>query len=401
MTDVRRLGRIEAAFHYVESRLFIPATDMLCDFAGDFSETYSPHNPSYAALPTPAECSASVPNPAGYATGIEDGTLAGGTMLDACVTLYGKTGDRRAATLAVRFAHGLLSCAESAKSEGFVPRGLCPADAKSHYIDTSRDQYTLFAFGLHRFLGCELCTRDDRLRIAHAAEAVARRAERNMTAENGYDMLNEVGGKTLVATMWGPSLGNHETMRLPALYLFAYAATGDAHWLSRYRSVREEGLSRCLPMTGYWALYTLHQMQSSLRLCYDLEPDDAFRARILTVMQTVAAYTAELAPGYHARLGTPATYNVPQTDFRHCEMRPLPAYAAIGIDAVKPHRPDESDYFVFQSIADLLLVPALVPRGTVPPEVNVVFDAAYDMIDYRVHERNLPVYYLCAMAHAL
>ncbi len=392
---------IKAAFDYVESRLFIPATGMLCDFAGHFPAHFSEDSPSYAALPTAEECKKAFPNPAGYATGIEDGTLSGGTMLDAAVTLYEKTGNTRAAAFARKLTHGLLSCAEAAQHPGFIPRGLCPEDGKSHYIDTSRDQYTLFAFGLHRFLGTDLPSADDRRRIARAAEATARRAERNMTAENGYDMLNEVGGKTLVTTLWGDTLGNHEAVRLPALYLFAYEATGDAHWLSRYRTLREEGLSHCLPMTDYWALYTLHQMQASLRLCFDVDPDTDFRARILSVMETVAHYTEGLVPQLCAKLKAPDAYNRPQQGFRSYELQSLPAYAAIGIHAVKPHRPDEADYFVFQSMADLLLVPSLIPSYGASPQTVQAFEHAFRMIDFEKHERNLPVYYLCAMTHSL
>ncbi len=172
---------IRSAFDYVESRLFIPVTSMLCDFAGSFSPEFSENHPDYAALPTAADCHHAYPNPAGYATGIEDGTLAGGTMLDGTVTLYEKTQDTRTAHLARSLAEGLLRCAESAQSEGFIPRGLCPEDGVSHYIDTSRDQYTLFAFGLHRYLSSSLCTDDHRRRIARCAAATARRAERNET----------------------------------------------------------------------------------------------------------------------------------------------------------------------------------------------------------------------------
>ncbi len=377
---------LSSALDYVRTELFLPTTSMLCDFR---------HKSDLSALPMPDECARNFPNPAGYATGIEDCTLAGGSMLDGCVSFYERTGDARAAELAERLCEGLLRCAESAADPGFVPRGLCPADGTSHYMDSSRDQYTLFAFGLHRYRNSGLCSDAHRERIAKAARAVAERLERNVTPENGYDMLREDGGRGLVSGMWGDSLGNHETMRLPMLYLFAHETTGDARFLEFYRGLREEALERCLPMTGYWALYTLHQMQSSLRLCWDADPDEAWRERILSVMREVARYTAGLVPSMRTKLKDADAYNVGQRSFRAYRMEELARYAAMGIPAVKSVREDEEDYFVFQSFADLLVIPLLIPGGTADDATVELFTEAFGRIDFARHERNLPVYYFC------
>jgi hypothetical protein len=44
---------------------------------------------------------------------------------------------------------------------------------------------------MHRYLNSPLCDESERKEIARAAVAIARRAERNVTEENGYDMLTE------------------------------------------------------------------------------------------------------------------------------------------------------------------------------------------------------------------
>ncbi len=380
------------ALDYVRTELFLPTTSMLCDFR---------HKSDLSALPTPEECARNYPNPAGYATGIEDCTLAGGSMLDGCVSFYERTGDTRAVELAGDLCEGLLRCAESATDPGFVPRGLCPTDGKSHYMDSSRDQYTLFAFGLHRYLNSGLCSDGHRIRIAKAARAVAERLERNVLPENGYDMLREDGGRGLVSGMWGDNLGNHETMRLPMLYLFAYEVCGDVRFLELYRKLRPIAVERCLPMTGYWALYTLHQMQSSLRLCWDVDPDEAWRGKILSVMWEVARYTAGLVPSMRAKLKDADAYNVGQRSFREYRMEELERYAAMGIRAVKSVREDEGDYFVFQSFADLAIVPLLIPGGTADDATMGLFTEAFGRVDFARHERNLPVYYFCGGSRAV
>ena len=71
-------------------------------------------------LPTVDEISAEFPDPCGYSTGMEDGMINGGTMLDACLIKYELEDDADAADLARKLVKGMLNCASSAKSEGFL-----------------------------------------------------------------------------------------------------------------------------------------------------------------------------------------------------------------------------------------------------------------------------------------
>ncbi len=398
-TDVKQI--CEQAFAFVKKVNFCERTSMLCDVKYDRIP---------ANWPTPGECYAGYPNPSGYGTGTEDGCLAGGSMLDACVDMWEKTGNTEAGEFAGKLCEGLLRCAESAKDVGYIPRGLSPFDGQSHYPDSSRDQYTLFIYGLHRYFNSALCTAEQKARITEAAKNVAKRAVRNVTPETGYDMLNENGGKTFNSVMWEDEgkkiLGNHETMRLPAIYLFAYETTKDEYFLELYRNLREYGLSRCLPMAeqGYWALYTLHQMQSSLRLCYDADPDEEWKGKILEVMNIVADYCDDvMAPKVAARLNDDERmYNLPQVPFRERDMEVHKWYHALGaVFALNLDHSDVREYFALQDMAGIVIVPGLVPGRRVRKEIIDLYLKGFCKIDIEKHERNTPVYFCCGGAKLL
>lgn len=143
----------------------------------------------------------------------------------------------------------------------------------SHYINSSIDQYTLFIFGAHRYINSDICTNEEKKNLSRILEGFAKRAEKNVTKENCYDMLRDDCGKSLSTTFWGENLGNHEYLRLPMIYLAAWEASGNECWLEAYRKIRSEAYEKSLPMGSYWHLYTLQQMQVSVRLCYDADPD--------------------------------------------------------------------------------------------------------------------------------
>ena len=239
--SVMRSG-MEDAFEYVRYRLFSEKTCLIYDHVIRGRE---------AELPTVKEILTAFPDPCGYSTGMEDGMINGATMLDACLIKYEREKDEAAAKFAKKIVQGMLDCASSAKSEGFLPRGVSIEDGKTHYPDSSRDQYTMFAFGMHRYMTSALCSASERERIAKITVAIARRAEKNVIPENNYDMLTDDGGPTLVTTMWGDTLRNHEYMRLPMLYLIAYEASGDEYWRKKYEAIREEAYRKSLPMGKY------------------------------------------------------------------------------------------------------------------------------------------------------
>lgn len=378
-----------AAFGFIKAKLFYEKTSLIYDhvISGRDHE-----------FPSPEEIARIFPNPCGYSTGMEDCMLSGGTMIDVCLTKYELDGDRSAADFAKKLAKGLLKCAFSAKTEGFLPRGVCPSDGISHYPDSSRDQYTIFAFAIHRYLNSNLCSVDERNEIARAAVAIAKRAERNVTEANGFDMLTDEGKRTLVTVMWGDALGFHEFMRLPMLYLLAYEASGDVHWLTKYREIREAAYLGSEKFGRVWSLYTLGQMQSSLRLCYDVETDTEWRDKLYSLMCRVAEHAEGLVPRVRESISLSDNYNPHIPDFRTLPMEPAERFIKLGYeDALSPILPDANEFFTLQDAAQIGITAGLVPGREPSAAAKEIVSYGISKIDLKKHERNLPVYFLCAI----
>jgi hypothetical protein len=197
--------------------------------------------------------------------------------------------------------------------------------------------------------------------------------------------------------MWGDTLGNHEYMRLPMLYLLAHESSGDTHWLEKYREIREEAYQKSLPMHKYWALYTLQQMQASIRVCYDIEPDEEWRARYLFLMNEVADYAEGIVPRVRKRMDSYQNYNAPQPSFRKMEAKPAERFIKLGYKgAVSTSRPDFSEFFALQDCAQISIITKLVPnRYTCNSALELLFDA-FCKIDLSRHERNLPLFFIDA-----
>ena len=386
MQEFGHSEEFEKAFAYVAEKLFSRKTNLIYDHIVSGREQ---------SFPTPEEIQLSFPNPCGYSTGMEDGMINGATMLDAVLLKYEKNGDLFAADFAGRLVKGMLNCAFSAKTEGFLPRAVAVSDGRSHYPDSSRDQYTMFAFGMHRYLRSPLCTSCERERIAAVAVAIARRAERYVTADNGYDMLTDDNRPTLVNIMWGDSLGNHEYLRLPMLYLLAFDASGDGCWLDKYRKIRQEAYKKSLPMGEYWHLYALQQMQASALVCYDLDPDIEWKAQYLFLMNTVADYTESLTQEVRAAIAAHSNYNAPQLSFRDLSVVPAERFQVLGYaDAVSLVCDDMADFFVLQDGAQVAIISGLVPGRKVAEETVSLLWEAFDRIDLSKHQRNLPLFFL-------
>jgi hypothetical protein len=325
---------------------------------------------------------------------MEDGMISGWTMLDALICRYETDRDEATGEFAREIVKGMLKCAFSARSEGFLPRSVSIADGLSHYPDSSRDQYTLFIFGMHRYINSELCTLSEFEQISRAAVGIARRAEKNVTKENGYDMLTDDGRPTLNNVMWGDTLGNHEYMRLPMIYLFAYEVTRDGHWLEKYREIRAEAFEKSLPMTDYWALYTLQQMQASVRICYDVETDEEWRGRYLELMNTVADFAEGLADKVRFEMEKSDNYNAHQVHFRRLKEAPAERFIRLGYkDAVALEREDAGEYFTLQDCAQISIISGLAPKRKVSKKAKELFFDAFEKIDLSLHERNLPLYF--------
>ena len=378
-----------AAYSYITDKLFFEKTGLIYDHIIKGRE----HE-----FPTPKEAERCFPNPCGYSTGMEDCMLSGGTMIDVCLIKYERDGDISALNFAKKLIKGLLKCAFSAQTEGFLPRGVCPSDGVSHYPDSSRDQYTIFAFAIHRYLNSGVCTTDERKEIARVAIAIARRAERNITEENGYDMLTDEGKPTLVTVMWGKTIGFHEFMRLPMLYMLAYEASGDEHFLEKYREIREEAYLGSRNIREVWSLYTLGQMQSSLRLCYDCESDAEWQEKLYNLMCTLAEHAESMADKVRGKIDLSDRYNLHIPGFRTLPQFPAERFIKLGYEnPIAPKYPDADEFFRLQDAAQIGITVGLVPERAPSEASKAIVSYGISKIDLKKHERNLPVYFLQAL----
>lgn len=375
---------INRAWEYTTKELLDPRTDQLYDFpVKDVTE-----------CPMPEEAERSWPNPCGYSTGTEDAMIHAGTLLDACLCRYEMEGDLEAQVIAHRLVAGMLRCAFSVKSEGFLPRSVMPADGKSHYIDSSRDQYTLFIFGAFRYLHSPICTSDEREGLTKALVGIARRAERNVIPENHYDLLREDGGPTLNNVMWGDSLGNHEYCRLPMIYLAAWDASGDAHWLQMYRNIRDEAYQKSLPMQGNWHLYTLQQMQAALYVCREADPDEGWHGKYDFLMNIISEYILK-----DVKRLDPLLQNVREMGDEHYDFRSLPMKNRMfsgweGLPDLCPIYEGQSTKFLLQDVANIVIVSAMTAGCPPSEEALKLYSKAFFMIDFDTYRGPLPVHFL-------
>ncbi len=387
MDGMKTAEKINLCMSYIEKKLISGKTDLIYDHIVCGNE---------GSFPTENECRESYPNPEGYGTGMEDCMISGATMLDGLITMYERTESSDAARLASRIANGMLKSAESAESLGFIPRGVIPSDGKSHYIDSSIDQYTLFVFGMHRYFNSVLCTRDDKTRIKNIAAALAERASKNVTKKNNYDILRDDGGTTLCGRFWNNNT-NHEKMRLPMIYAFAWETNKDSKFLKKYEEKIYEAIEKSLPMTSYWHLYAIHQMQVSLKVCYDIETDSKRKAALLNIMCKAAEYTADVSDNVRAQLKDAFKYNLPQISFRNCEMKHDGRFSAMNVpNDLIPIRADNPDYWTLQDAAIVSIVCGLVPDTEIPRKALELLNEGFDKIDFKIHQRSLPVQFFAA-----
>ena len=234
----------------------------------------------------------------GYGKGMEDCALNCGTALSALVDRYALLKDDGTREDAAKIARGVLNLAKLHGVRGFVARGICPDDGKTICSLSSRDQYTHWVHGLWRYAGSPMA--DPSLVDEYRALVtdVARFMEEKVTRAHGWNFGLADGGKDPLGlcTMWGADLHPHEHARLPMIYLAAYLATGNGHWLSLYEEFIDTALDRTLTFTGavrsYWEdripCYSLYQANASLELVLSYEKNPVRRAKIMSAMKGFA-----------------------------------------------------------------------------------------------------------------
>lgn len=277
--------KIDDAWRQLRTRLFCEKTGMVYDSLSSLDPEHR-----FDHLPYPEEIAGHVPNPAGWGTGMEDSMLNAGSVLEACILRARLEPEHRdeALEFARRIIDGMETCATIHGMRGFVARSVSPRDGKSCYINSSRDQFTLFVYGLWRFFCCEFASGDERDRIAGLLADVAAYTERAVRPENENNLLRLDGKPALVSQML--QIEPHEAFRLPMFYLAAWDATGDRHWYELYCRYASHALEETLAMDqrkGWWNLQ-LVQMQISLAVAAVVDDDPSRQEQIRKAMRITA-----------------------------------------------------------------------------------------------------------------
>lgn len=350
---------MERTWNFVWDRLFDDRTGMFYNhLAGDDA-----HATKY--LPEPEMIRILVPNPGGYGTGMEDCMLNAGIMMDAVISRYEATGEEAMREYAARICKGLILDATVSHKKGFLPRGVSPADCRSHYIDTSRDQYTNWFYGAYRLYYSALSDETQRADIRRCLTAMSEKFEAEVIPENDYNFLREDGKIGVVGKMWG-DIHPHEYLRMPMLYLLTWKTTGDEHWKEQYLRYRDEAVRHTMdvvPLQG--STYVALQTQFAVRLVYDLDDDPATRASCMAHMQKMAVPYEKLAVEQAERLMTPEGaewLQIPYTVWQKSKFRYAGVYGDIGYFTPEPSDfREHHSYYPLRAVGEGIAVSSICP----------------------------------------
>lgn len=287
------LAAAERAWSTLFDRFYSDKTNLIYDYVSSYDPAHR-----FDHLPTPDEIRAYRPNTCGWATGMEDSMLNGGVALAMVCDRYLATSDQTLRSIAHDLFAGIEACGSSSSVKGLVLRSICPADGKSYYIESSRDQFTFFIHGLWRFYYSPLSTDAQRSSIARMVVQVCQLMEERIIEENDYHFLMEDGRRGLCDKMWNTD--PHEIARLPMFYALGYDLSGDEHWhdmYSRYAwpAARIVDASHQVPCE----VYGLLQAQCSYELLYTLESRDAdLKAAWLKALRNSAGRAGAASGGY-------------------------------------------------------------------------------------------------------
>jgi len=279
---------IERAWEVVWTRFYLPQVQTF----GDYLSSYE-RGKEQAHLPTAAEVRRQYPNPCGYSTGMEDGAILGGAMLSVLCDRFEVTKDETLREKAAQVFAGLRRCVTVHGVKGFVARNVCPEDAASTYINSSRDQVTHFVHGIWQYYHSTLCDEDTKAKIRVILADVAERMIAFVTPENDFDFCRTDGTRCPlgICRMW--NVQPHEAARLPMVYAAAWDVTRNGRYRDQWRNYAAEAVAQSANPGEGKPAYALLQMQCSLELLHELEPDAALKAQIHTHMLHVRDLAAK------------------------------------------------------------------------------------------------------------
>ncbi len=289
----------ELAWEVSWSRFYRDDTHLFYDYLTSYED-----GNELSHLPTAAEVVRQDPNVYGYGTGMEDCMISAGVMMTMIIDRYTVTKEESLRDRAHDVFQGIRLCATAHGESGFLARGVCHEDLKSVYINSSRDQYTHAVHGLWRYARSPLCSDKTKIEIGSILTGIADRMARNVTAENDYDSLRADGTRDTrgISRMW--NVKGHEAARLPMIYAAAWDVTGNPDYRQRWRDYIVEAVKQSHVVEDWQPTYALLQMQISLEMLAEMEPQPQLKHQMHEIIKTVADRCASRAKGTDKRAET-------------------------------------------------------------------------------------------------
>ena len=281
-------SKIGEAWDMTWGRFYLPQVQTFGDYLSSYDK-----GKEQAHLPTAEEVKRQYPNPCGYSTGMEDGAILGGAMLSVLCDRFAVTGEEGLREKAASVFAGLKLCVTVHGVRGFVARNVCPEDGKSVYINSSRDQVTHLVHGLWQYYRSPLADEATKKIIRGVMADVAERMIAFVTPENDFDFCRADGQRCPlgICRMW--NVQAHEAARLPMIYAAAWDVTRDERYRAQWQRYVADAIAQSANPDDHKPAYALLQMQCSLEVLHELEPDAALKATIHERMKHVRDLAAK------------------------------------------------------------------------------------------------------------
>ncbi|MBR6772083.1 MAG: hypothetical protein IKM29_01690 [Clostridia bacterium] len=381
---------MEKVWDFVWNKLFDERTCMFYNYL-------TGHEPDAATkyLPEPKLIQHHVPNPAGYGTAMEDCMLNAGLMMDAVVSRYEVSGDTEMKTYADKIFRGMELDATVSPQKGFLPRGVSPADCQSHYIDTSRDQYTNWIYGAFRFYYSDLSDDRQKESIRHILIAMSEKMEAEIIPQNNHCFLREDGKIGSVGQMWG-DIHSHEFLRLPMLYLLTWKTTKIKHFETLYLRYRDEALIKTMnhvPLSS--PTYAGLQLQFSLRLVHDLDGASEVKEACAKFMKKMSAPYLEMSVDKAAELMTEEGSEwlaIPYVNWKEAKARYAGIWGELAYFIPEPTDSREHlSYYALRAVGEGFAVASLCPNIEIPNDKLEILCRMAEFVDYGKHSTCAPI----------
>ncbi|MCR5359483.1 MAG: hypothetical protein K6E55_06315 [Thermoguttaceae bacterium] len=354
--------KMRAAEEIVWSRFYSPQTDQFYDYLTSYEE-----GKGLAHLPKPDEVARQYPNDCGYGTGMEDCMISAGIMMTAVLNRYKCDHYAEGPARAEAVFRGIERSIQSVPGEGFVARGFSPFAPGLFYIGSSRDQVTHAVAALWEYYRSGLPSEEVRERIRRSVKDVADRMRRNVTPENGYDFLRADGSPCPRGICKMENVMPHEAARLAMIYAAAWEITGEKEYYELWRAKIGGAAAGSLHPVPGTATYGVLQMQDSLAILAEMEPDPEIR-------RTLCAAAAEASQLVLSRIGRleneKAVYDLTEL---------APDWREAG-GLVPPYR---NVWYHTRERGEILLTLLKDPNGTFPSEAEEFLRSSLDLVDFQ------------------